>query len=59
MKGDVVNNNAVYEWILRSTFTASARKKSLETPIRHFSPLVQELQPLQSTPRLVKVFRLF
>ena len=35
-----MDNNTVYEWILRSTFTVSAREKSLQSAEPHLSDLV-------------------
>ena len=35
-----MDNNTVYEWILRSTFTVSAREKSLQSAKPHLSDLV-------------------
>lgn len=37
-----MNNNTVYEWILHSTFTVAARKKSLESAKSYLSPLVHK-----------------
>jgi SAM-dependent methyltransferase len=39
-KGVVVDNNIVYEWILQSTFTVSAREQSLQRVEPHLSTLV-------------------
>ena len=36
-----MNNNTVYEWILHSTFTASAREKSLESAKPYLSSFVR------------------
>jgi ubiquinone/menaquinone biosynthesis C-methylase UbiE len=36
-----MNNNTVYEWILQTTFTVSARAKSLQRIERYLSTLVQ------------------
>ena len=35
-----MNNNTVYEWILHSTFTVSAREKSLESAKPHIITFV-------------------
>jgi 2-polyprenyl-3-methyl-5-hydroxy-6-metoxy-1,4-benzoquinol methylase len=35
-----VNNNTVYEWILHSTFTVSAREQSLQSAKPYLSPIV-------------------
>jgi len=37
-----MNNNTVYEWLLHSTFTVAARKKSLESAKSFLSPLVHQ-----------------
>ena len=37
-----MNNNAVYEWILHSTFTVNAREKSLESAKPYLLPLVRQ-----------------
>lgn len=39
-KGVVADNNTVYEWILQSTFTVSARHQSLQSVEPHLSTLV-------------------
>lgn len=36
-----MDNNTVYEWILQSTFTISAREKSLRRAESHLSPLIR------------------
>lgn len=36
-----MDNNTVYEWILKTTFTVSAREKSLQSAKPHLSTLVQ------------------
>ena len=41
-KSWLMNNNTVYEWILHSTFTVAARKKSLESAKPHLSSLVHQ-----------------
>jgi len=35
-----MDNNTVYEWILQSTFTVSAREESLQSAKPHLSPIV-------------------